>query len=108
MKQEDTRQKILAKALELFSVHGYDAVSVGQIAAAVGIKAPSLYNPLSGQTGHFDAIIEATAARRQNRIPTGSRHPCAGCGAGHSCFAESRGRPCSSEKVQQTSFCLLL
>ena len=50
MKQEDTRQKILAKALELFSVHGYDAVSVGQIAAAVGIKAPSLYN-------HFPSVI---------------------------------------------------
>ena len=31
MKQEDTRQKILAKALELFSVHGYDAVSVGPV-----------------------------------------------------------------------------
>ena len=37
MKQEDTRQKILARALELFSVHGYDAVSVGQIAAAVAM-----------------------------------------------------------------------
>ena len=44
MKQEDTKQKIIEKALELFSVHGYDAVSVGDIAKAVGIKAPSLYN----------------------------------------------------------------
>ncbi len=44
MKQEDTKQKILDKALELFSEYGYDSVSVGQIAQAVGIKAPSLYN----------------------------------------------------------------
>ena len=43
MKQEDTKQKILDKALELFSSRGYDAVSVGEIAQAVGIKAPSLY-----------------------------------------------------------------
>ena len=41
MKQEDTKQKILDKALELFSEYGYDSVSVGQIAQAVGIKAPS-------------------------------------------------------------------
>lgn len=63
MKQEDTRQKILAKALELFSVHGYDAVSVGQIAAAVGIKAPSLYNHFPSKCAIFDAIVEATAAQ---------------------------------------------
>ena len=44
MKQEDTRQMILTQALRLFSENGYDAVSVGEIAAAVGIKAPSLYN----------------------------------------------------------------
>ena len=29
MKQEDTRQKILDKALELFAAKGYDSVSVG-------------------------------------------------------------------------------
>lgn len=63
MKQEDTRQKILAKALELFSVRGYDAVSVGQIAAAVGIKAPSLYNHFPSKRAIFDAIVEATAAQ---------------------------------------------
>ena len=44
---EDTKQRILEKSLELFSTKGYDAVSVGEIAKAVGIKAPSLYNHLS-------------------------------------------------------------
>lgn len=42
MKQEDTKQKILNIALELFSDKGYDSVSVYEIAKAVGIKAPSL------------------------------------------------------------------
>ena len=63
MKQEDTRQKILDKALELFSAQGYDSVSVGEIAKAVGIKAPSLYNHFSGKQAIFDAIVEATAAQ---------------------------------------------
>ena len=40
MKQEDTKQRILDKALELFSTQGYDSVSVGEIAKGVGIKAP--------------------------------------------------------------------
>ena len=63
MKQEDTKQKILDKALELFASRGYDAVSVGEIAKAVGIKAPSLYNHYRSKQAIFDAIVESTAAR---------------------------------------------
>ena len=63
MKQEDTKQKILAKALELFSIKGYDAVSVGEIAKAVGIKAPSLYNHFPSKQAIFEEIVEATAAQ---------------------------------------------
>ena len=61
MKQEDTKQKILKKAFELFSSHGYDSVSVGEIAKAVGINAPSLYNHFSSKQAIFDAIVEDTA-----------------------------------------------
>ena len=60
MKQEDTKQKILEKALELFSQFGYDSVSARDIAKAVGIKAPSLYSHFSGKQAIFDAIVEAT------------------------------------------------
>ena len=63
MKQDDTKQKILDKALELFSTQGYDSVSVGEIAKAVGIKAPSLYNHFPGKQAIFDAIVESTAAQ---------------------------------------------
>ena len=63
MKHEDTKQKILDKALELFACRGYDAVSVGEIAEAVGIKAPSLYNHFPGKQAIFDAIVESTAAQ---------------------------------------------
>ncbi len=57
MKSEDTKQKILDKALELFSSRGYDSVSMGEIAEAVGIKAPSLYNHYPGKRAIFDAIV---------------------------------------------------
>lgn len=63
MKQEDTKRKIIEKALELFSARGYDSVSVGEIAKAVGIKAPSLYNHFSSKQAIFDAIVAETAAQ---------------------------------------------
>lgn len=63
MKQEDTKQRILDKALELFSTQSYDSVSVGEIAKAVGIKAPSLYNHFPSKQAIFDAIMEFTAAQ---------------------------------------------
>lgn len=63
MKQEDTKNKILEKALELFSSKGYDSVSVGEIAGAVGIKAPSLYNHFQNKRAIFDAILESASLK---------------------------------------------
>ena len=63
MRQEDTKQKILDEALRLFSERGYDAVSVGEIAQAVGVKAPSLYNHFPGKQAIFEALVESTATR---------------------------------------------
>ncbi len=61
MKKEDTKKRIIEKALELFSAEGYDSVSVGSIAKAVGIKAPSLYNHYPSKQAIFDAIVKDTA-----------------------------------------------
>ena len=58
-----TREKILLAALRLFSRRGYDAVSVEQIAQAVGIRAPSLYKHFRGKQDIFDAIRPETAQR---------------------------------------------
>ena len=49
----DTKHKILLEALRLFSKRGYDAVSVEQIASAVGIKAPSLYISITRASRKF-------------------------------------------------------
>ena len=53
MRRDDTKRRIMDAALELFAAHGYDAVSVEQIAGAVGIKAPSLYSSFCQQARHF-------------------------------------------------------
>ena len=49
--------------MELFSAQGYDSVSVGEIAKAVGIKAPSLYNHFPSKQAIFNAIVESTAVQ---------------------------------------------
>lgn len=48
-----TRDKLRSEALRLFSERGTDAVSVRDIAAAVGMSAPNLYAHYSGK----DALI---------------------------------------------------
>lgn len=58
MEKEATKKVILKEALKLFSENGYDAVSVGEIAKAVGIKAPSLYSHYTGKQAIFDAIVK--------------------------------------------------
>lgn len=63
MKSADTNQKILDKALALFLTQGYNFVSIGEIAKAVGIKAPFLYNHFQSKQATFDAIAGPTAAK---------------------------------------------
>ena len=72
---EDTKQRILEKSLELFSTKGYDAVSVGEIAKAVGIKAPSLYNHFPKQDcPTFSHISEQALADKVRQIFLYSLH----------------------------------
>lgn len=58
-----TREKILLEALNLFSVKGFAAVSVRDIAYAVGIKESSLYNHFKNKQDIFDSIIKEYAGR---------------------------------------------
>lgn len=57
MRSTDTKTLILIEALRLFSVSGYEAVTVEQISAAVGIKAPSLYKHYKSKRDIFDHIV---------------------------------------------------
>jgi AcrR family transcriptional regulator len=58
-----TREKILTEALSLFSVKGYEPVTVRDIAYAVGIKESSLYNHFKNKQDIFDSILEEYSGR---------------------------------------------
>jgi AcrR family transcriptional regulator len=69
---QSTRDRIIRHALLLFSRKGYQAVSVQEIAHAVGIRAPSLYNHFDSKRAIFDAIIhDMTEAYRQQAAQIG-------------------------------------
>lgn len=52
-----TKRKFMEKALMLFAEKGYEAVSVAQIASAVGCSAPALYKHYKSKQELFDAIM---------------------------------------------------
>lgn len=47
-------------ALELFSVQGYEATSISQLAEAVGIRKASLYSHFENKQAILDALIQTT------------------------------------------------
>lgn len=53
-----TKERILNEALTLFAEKGYGNVYVGEIAEAVGIKAPSLYKHYKSKQDIFNAILD--------------------------------------------------
>ncbi|MEA4923270.1 MAG: helix-turn-helix domain-containing protein [Eubacteriaceae bacterium] len=58
MEKETTKQRIVTEAVKLFSKNGYEAVTVEQIATAVGIKAPSLYKHYKSKKDIFESILD--------------------------------------------------
>lgn len=70
----NTKQKILNEALTLFSEKGYSSVYVGDIADAVGIKAPSLYKHYKSKQELFDSCVKVFSERMED-IRTGLRLP---------------------------------
>ena len=58
MRKENTKQRIVTEAVRLFAKGGYEAVTVEQIATAVGIKAPSLYKHYKSKKDIFESILE--------------------------------------------------
>ena len=53
----DTKERILQVALELFAQKGYKAVSVGDIAGALGLTKGALYRHFDSKQAIFDGIL---------------------------------------------------
>ena len=60
MEKGNTKQEILETALDLFSVQGYEATSVSQIADAVGIRKASLYSHFASKQEILDVLVWET------------------------------------------------
>lgn len=58
MEKGSTKDQILEAALELFSVKGFEATSVSQIADAVGIRKSSLYSHFASKQDILDTLTE--------------------------------------------------
>lgn len=58
MAEKNTRDIILEASIILFSSKGYAAVSMRDIAKAVGIQPSSIYHHFSGKQELFDALIQ--------------------------------------------------
>ena len=58
MERGNTKQEILVASLELFSVQGFEATSISQIADAVGIRKASLYSHFESKQAILDALVE--------------------------------------------------
>ena len=58
MERGSTKQEILNAALALFSVQGFEATSIAQIAGAVGIRKASLYSHFENKQAILDALVQ--------------------------------------------------
>ena len=58
MDRGNTKQEILEASLELFSVQGFEATSISQIAEAVGIRKASLYSHFESKQAILDGIVK--------------------------------------------------
>lgn len=56
---KDTKKRLIEAALLLFSQKGYEATSMADIAGAVGIRAPSMYDHFKSKQELFDAMTES-------------------------------------------------
>ena len=58
MERGNTKREILDASLELFSVQGFEATSISQIADAVGIRKASLYSHFENKQAILDALVK--------------------------------------------------
>ena len=58
MDRGNTKREILEASLELFSVQGFEATSIAQIADAVGIRKASLYSHFENKQAILDALVQ--------------------------------------------------
>ncbi len=59
----DRKRQILEEASRLFSLQGYDKVTIKQLAAACGITEPALYRHYPSKEAIYDAVLDSIGTR---------------------------------------------
>ena len=77
-KRDATHRRIYETAMRLFQEHGFDKVSVGQIAAEAGVSVPTFYAHYSSKEQIViqlapPGMIEAALAGQPEGLPVGER-----------------------------------
>ncbi len=67
MEKSNTRDEILEAALDLFSVNGYEATSISQIADVVGIRKASLYSHFANKQEILDTVVDAPDLKKKEK-----------------------------------------
>lgn len=70
MKQETRKQEIIRVAAQLFKEKGYSAVTMRDLATAMGMKAASLYNHISSKQEILKVIVISIAEDFTNGMQT--------------------------------------
>ena len=63
MSKLDRKSQILFEATQLFSDHGYDKVTVKQLADACSITEPALYRHFASKEAIYDAVLDSIGKR---------------------------------------------
>ena len=58
MEKGNTKQEIIEAALDLFSVQGFEATSISQLAGAVGISKATFYSHFENKQAILDALVQ--------------------------------------------------
>ena len=66
MERGNTKKEIIEAALELFSVQGFEATSISQIASAVGIRKASLYSHFENKQAILDELVKEVLEQYAN------------------------------------------
>lgn len=72
---KDTKEKILAKALELFSQKGYEGTNINDLMEAVGLVKSAVYRHFDSKEEIWNALLDRLTAYYEERFGSPERLP---------------------------------